>query len=153
MHGGCTIGIAQGALDEFRGLASARASTLQTALLRDRPFVQNKIGEAEAIVRSARAFLHDAIAQAWEAATEQPEDPSIEIANLRLAITHAGHEAARAVDLVFQAAGTNAAHTDNRLERYFRDSHVAVQHGASAPRNYETAGRVFLGLPAGVGGW
>ena len=156
VHAGCTLGIAQGALDEFRRLASAHSSTMQTALLRDRPFVQNKIGEAEAIVRSARAYLHDAIAQAWEDASEPPEqrqDPSVEIANMRLAITHAGHEAVRAVDLVFQAAGTNAAHTGNRLERYFRDSHVAVQHAASTPRNYETAGRVFLGLPADVGGW
>ena len=153
VHAGCTFGIARGALDELRALASARGSTTSSALLRDRPFVQNKIGDAEAIVRSARAYLFEAIDAAWEAASEQRTDPSLEIAALRLAITHAGHESVRAVDLVFQAAGTNAAHTSNRLERYFRDVHVAVQHGATAPRNYETAGRVFLGLPAGLGGW
>ena len=153
VHAGCTLGIARGAIDELRDLASGRGSTGSTALLRDRERVQRMVGEAEAIVRSARAYLFDAVAEAWEASSEQVPDPSHEVANVRLAITHAGYEAARAVDLAFQAAGTNAAHTANRLERYFRDVHVAVQHAATAPHNYEGAGRVFLGLPAGIPGW
>lgn len=153
VHAGCALGIARGALDEFKRLASTHASTTQSTSLRERSFVQTKMGEAEAILRSARTYLFDAITNAWEVASEPSADPSEKIANLRLAITHAGNESVRAVDLVFQAAGTNAAHTANRLERYFRDSHVAVQHGAAAPRNYEAAGRVFLGLPAGLSGW
>ena len=153
VHAGCTLGIARGAIDELRDLASGRGSTGSTALLRDRERVQRMVGEAEAIVRSARAYLFDAVAEAWEASSEQVPDPSHEVANVRLAITHAGYEAARAVDLAFQAAGTNAAHTANRLERYFRDVHVAVQHAATAPHNYAGAGRVFLGLPAGIPGW
>lgn len=153
VHAGCALGIARGALEEFRQLSSTHSSTMQSISLRERPFVQTKMGEAEAILRSARTYLFDAISETWEITSEQRSNPSDKIANLRLAITHAGNEAVRAVDLVFQAAGTNAAHTANRLERYFRDSHVAAQHGAAAPRNYEAAGRVFLGLPAGLGGW
>ena len=153
VHAGCTLGIARGAIDELRDLASGRRSTGSSTLLRDRERVQRMVGEAEAIVRSARAYLFEAIQEAWAASSARTPDPSREVANMRLAITHAGHEAARAVDLVFQAAGTNAAHTSNRIERYFRDVHVAVQHAATAPHNYEGAGRVFLGLPAGIPGW
>ncbi len=153
VHAGCTLGIARGAIDELRDIASGRGSTGSRTLLRDRERVQRMVGEAEAIVRSARAYLMDAVAEAWAASEQQVPDPTREIANVRLAIAHAGHESARAVDLVFSAAGTNAAHTANRLERYFRDVHVAVQHAAAAPANYDGAGRVFLGLPSGLPGW
>ncbi|MYE45172.1 MAG: hypothetical protein F4X25_00150 [Chloroflexi bacterium] len=153
VHAGCTLGIARGAIDELRDIASGRGSTGSRTLLRDRERVQRMVGEAEAIVRSARAYLFEAVAEAWAASEARSPDPTREIANVRLAIAHAGHESARAVDLVFSAAGTNAAHTANRLERYFRDVHVAVQHAAAAPANYDGAGRVFLGLPSGLPGW
>jgi alkylation response protein AidB-like acyl-CoA dehydrogenase len=62
------------------------------------------------------------------------------------------HEAVRAVDLVFHAAGTNALYRKYPLERYFRDIHAAVQHAAGLPIHYESAGKVLLGLaPDGIG--
>ena len=153
VHAGCALGIARGAIDELRDLASGRGSTGSRTLLRDRERVQRLVGEAEAIVRSARAYLMEAVSDAWEASEQRVADPTREIANVRLAIAHAGHESTRAVDLIFSAAGTNAVHTANHLQRYFRDVHVAVQHAAAAPVNYEGAGRVFLGLPSGLPGW
>jgi len=60
-------------------------------------------------------------------------DLSRAIAQARLAITHGMHEAVRAVDLVFHAAGTNAIYRTHPLERYFRDIHMAVQHNAAFP--------------------
>jgi len=63
------------------------------------------------------------------------------------------HEAVRAVDLVFHAAGTNAVYTRNPLERCFRDVHVAVQHAAGLPGQYESAGKALLGLRPTDPGW
>jgi len=63
------------------------------------------------------------------------------------------HEAVRCVDLVFHAAGTNAIYTRNPLERYFRDIHVAVQHNAAFPAQYESAGKVLMGLRPIDMGW
>jgi indole-3-acetate monooxygenase len=63
------------------------------------------------------------------------------------------HEAVRAVDLVFHAAGTNAIYRRNPLERYFRDIHVAVQHNAGFPAHIESAGKVLLGLRPSDMGW
>ena len=70
-----------------------------------------------------------------------------------LAIVHAMHEAVRSVDLVFHAAGTNAIYTRNPLERYFRDIHVAVQHNGAFPAQYESAGKVLMGLRPTDMGW
>ena len=80
-------------------------------------------------------------------------DPSLAIARARLAITHAIHEAVRAVDIVFHAAGTNAIYSSNPLERHFRDVHVVVQHNAAFDVHYESAGKVLLGLRPTDPGW
>ncbi len=147
------LGIGRGAMDAFIELASHKGSTMSTALLRDRPFVQTKVAEAEAILSAARAYVIDAVGTAWQAICADPADPSREIAQARLAITHGMHEAVRAVDLVFHAAGTNAVYRKNQLERYFRDVHVAVQHAAGLPSHFETAGKVLLGLCPSEMGW
>lgn len=82
----------------------------------------------------------------WDAVCAGVSDPGREIVQARLAITHSMHEAVRAVDLGFHAAGTNAVYRKHRLERYFRDIHTAVQHAAGLPSHVENAGKVLLGL-------
>jgi indole-3-acetate monooxygenase len=59
----------------------------------------------------------------------------------------------RAIDLVFRAAGTNAIHTENPIERHFRDLHVAGQHYAAFPAHFEAAGKVMMGLRPADPGW
>jgi len=149
---GNALGIARGAIDACIELATYRRSTSAATLLRDRPLVQTRIGEAEAILNAARTYVIDAVGTVWEAVCAGVPDPGREIAQARLAITHGMHEAVRAVDLVFHAAGTNALYRKYPLERYFRDIHAAVQHAAGLPIHYESAGKVLLGLaPDGIG--
>jgi indole-3-acetate monooxygenase len=147
------LGIARGAIDIMTELASERSSSMSTALLRDRPLVQTRVAEAEAIVNAARAYLLSAVGTAWTMICDGAADPTQAIAQARLAIVHGMHEAVRAVDLVFHAAGTNAVYTSNLLERPFRDIHVAVQHAAAAPAHFESAGKILLGVSHKVAGW
>jgi alkylation response protein AidB-like acyl-CoA dehydrogenase len=147
------LGMARGAIDTFIALASQAHSTSSTTLLRDRPLVQARVAEAEAMVRAARAYVCETIGAAWDAVCTGLPDPSQEIAQARLALTHGMHEAVRAVDLVFHAAGTNAVYRKHRLERYFRDVHTAVQHAAGLHANIENAGKVLLGLRPHDLGW
>jgi len=147
------LGIARGAIDTFIDLAGRESSTASTAALRDRPFVQARLAEAAAILNSARAYVVDSVGTLWEATCSGAPDPSRDIAQARLAIVHAMHEAVRSVDLVFHAAGTNAIYTRNPLERYFQDIHVAVQHNTGFPAQYESAGKVLMGLRPVDMGW
>jgi alkylation response protein AidB-like acyl-CoA dehydrogenase len=147
------LGIARGAIDAFIELATHARSTSSPTLLRDRPLVQTQVAEAEAILSAARAYVIEAVGTAWEAVGAGVPDPGREIAQARLAITHGMHEAVRAVDRVFHAAGTNAVYRKNRLERYFRDVHAAVQHAAGLSSHIEAAGKVFLGLRPNDIGW
>jgi indole-3-acetate monooxygenase len=147
------LGIARGAIDAFVAMAGRASSTMSTALLRDRPMVQTRVAQATAIVRAARAYVLSAVGCAWAAVGNGMEDPGPMVADARLAIVHAMHQSVRAVDLVFHAAGTNAVYSRNPLERYFRDVHVAVQHAAGLPGQYESAGKVLLGLRPMDPGW
>jgi alkylation response protein AidB-like acyl-CoA dehydrogenase len=148
-----SLGIARGAIDAFIELAGRETSTRSTDLLRDRPFVQTRLAEAEAIINAARAYVVDSVGTLWDVVSSNVSDPSIAIAQARLAIVHGMHEAVRSVDLVFHAAGTNAIYTRNPLERYFRDIHVAVQHNGAFPAQYESAGKVLMGLRPTDMGW
>jgi alkylation response protein AidB-like acyl-CoA dehydrogenase len=140
------LGMARGALNAFVELATQSATTISATLLRDRPQVQATVGEAEATISAARTYLLATLATAWRAFCEGAPDPSTEIAQARLAITHGVRESMRAVDLLFAAGGTAAIHRRHPLERFFRDIHVAARHGAGLPANFESGGKVMLGL-------
>jgi len=148
-----SLGIARAAIDDFVLLATQEGSTQSPTLLRERGFVQSRVAEAEAILNASRAYMIDALGRAWAAQYAQVADPTHEIAQARLATTHAMHETVRVVDLVFRAAGTNAIYTRNPLERHFRDIHVAIQHNAGFPIHYESAGKVLMGLRPSEPGW
>ena len=86
------LGIARGAIDSLAEIAATEASTMSANLLRDRPLVQTRIAEADAIVNAARAFVFDAVGRLWRTlcAGETPSDQ--QIARGRLALVHAMHE-------------------------------------------------------------
>jgi indole-3-acetate monooxygenase len=145
------LGIARGAIDALISLSDS-GSPMSDVPLRDRHLVQSKLGEAEAILRSARAFAIDSFGSLWNA-IETDIDLTHPIMQARLAIVHGMRESARAVDIVFHAAGTHAIHKRNPIERHFRDIHVAVQHNAGFLSQYENAGKVVMGGRPTEIGW
>ncbi len=143
-HGANALGIARGALRDLTELSQERSSKVTDTLLRDRPQVQLAVAEAEAIVRSARSFLFEAVEIAWVAACEGDSEAERLNWDARLALTHAVYEATRAVGLLYDAVGTPAIFRANRLERAFRDLNVAKHHVAASRRHFETVGSVLL---------
>ena len=141
------LGIARGAIDDLVALAGAKVPTLARRPLAERAGTQAEIARAEAGVRSARAFLLEAIDAAWR---DAERGVAIEIERrmaLRLAATHATEASARAVDACYTLAGGSSVYRTSPLQRRFRDIHVITQHMMVAPPSYEVAGRVVLGLP------
>jgi alkylation response protein AidB-like acyl-CoA dehydrogenase len=132
---------------------AGKATTMSTAPLRDRPLVQTRVAEAEAILGAARAYVQLAVGDLWTRAGRGESDLDAAVVQARLAITHAMHEAVRCVDLIFHAAGTNAVYAGNELERHFRNIHVAVQHAAGLPAHMQAAGKALLGLRPDDPGW
>ena len=140
------LGIAQGAVDVCLELAQAKRPVGSIELLRDRPLFQVRIAEAVAFVQSARAWLHTAVQQTWEATVNGRPVAFAERANLVLAAANATRSAASAVDLAYTAAGGTANYRRSPLQRALRDIHAVTQHLGTAPQQYENAGRMLLGL-------
>ncbi len=151
---GVALGLGRGALGAFGQLASAGTAGAEQPL-RERAPVQLTVGRAEARLQAARAYCRSSLAEVWEAAVAGADDGELDrlIPPARLAIVHALHEAVEVVNQLFHAGGTRSIFAAHRLERCFRDAHVALQHGAGSPAHFEAGGRLALGLPARAPLW
>jgi alkylation response protein AidB-like acyl-CoA dehydrogenase len=144
------LGIARAALDALRELATAKIPRIGQAVLRDRPVVQAAVGRAEAALRAARAFLLKACDDVWSAAAAGLPLTLEQRVDVRLACAQAAEAAKEVVRAAYDAGGGTAVYESCPLQRCFRDAHAAAQHVQIQAGNFETAGRVLLGLEPGT---
>jgi indole-3-acetate monooxygenase len=140
------LGLARTCLTTFADLAGAKTPRAMQALLRDQSMIQVTVGQAEANLRSAHAFLTEAVRDIWSQVTATGAPTLDQRAALRIATTHGIRVAAQIVDAVYSAAGATAVYEDNLLQRHFQDIHVITQHLQSRLSHYELVGRHWLGL-------
>jgi alkylation response protein AidB-like acyl-CoA dehydrogenase len=113
--------------------------------------VQTDLAHAEALLGSARAYLFDLLGSMWRDAVAGRPITERDRAMVRLAACHAARSAIEAVGLAYESAGGAALPYGSRLERCFRDVHVAGQHAMlSRQGTLEPVGRVLLGLSPGT---
>ncbi|MBX3502002.1 MAG: hypothetical protein KF889_21380 [Alphaproteobacteria bacterium] len=144
------LGIARATISSFIGLAATTSRRGMSAALRDREIVQAEVGRAEALHHAARAFLVEAITELMMA-TDMGGDRLIRARALfRAACAHAAESAVRIVDMLSTVSGSISIFESAPLERCARDVHAAVKHVAMSPNNYVIAGRICMGLDAGV---
>jgi alkylation response protein AidB-like acyl-CoA dehydrogenase len=143
------LGLARRALDELVPIAADRIPMGSSRPLSQQPAVQRAVAEASAIIGAARSYLRDTVAAAWEAALGGARLERDQRIGLRLAAVHTTWEAARAVEMLYHAAGGASAQPEGVVvARCFRDVNVATQHGMVSRRMFETIGRHRLGLDA-----
>ncbi len=140
------LGIARRALNELAELASAKTPMGSFSKLRDKGITQYELARAEAALRSARAWLYEITGEIWAKVVAGDQATMRDRALLRMACAHAALESARAVDMAYTLGGGTALYEKSVLQRCLRDAHAATQHVMLAPANYETAGKVLLGL-------
>ncbi len=141
------LGVARSCLDAFAELAGAKSPRYMPGLLREQPISQFTVGQAEASLRSARAFLMEAVWDIWNEATQTAEPVSLERRlSLRLAGTHAIRVAAQIIESIYTACGATAAFEGNLIQRHFQDIHVITQHVQGRLLYYEMAGKHQLGM-------
>ena len=134
--GAMALGIACTAIETLKELAGAKTPVRTTQML----------SQAEALVRSARLFLFDSLAQLWTKLLTSGEVTMEARALARLAASHAVSSAVQAVDLMYVAGGATSIYVSCPLERAFRDVHTMTQHIGVHPRVMQSTGRVLLGL-------
>ena len=140
------LGIARHAIDLLLGLAQTKIVSRSRQSLREDVTMQASLGQAEAVLRSGRAFLYETLEEAWRVATAGDRLTVSQRAMLWLASTHAVTSAKQATELMFSAGGSAAPYASGGLERCLRDIHAVGQHLTLTPPNYQMAGQAFLDL-------
>jgi alkylation response protein AidB-like acyl-CoA dehydrogenase len=141
-----SLGIARAAIDAFIELAGGKMPMFSMTTLRNRATVQAQVAQAEALVRSARAFVFETAAGAWEQMVAGGPLSEEQESLIHLACVQAARACAEAVDIVYTLGGATSVYTTSKLERCFRDVHVVTQHIAVSPSWYERTGQYFLGM-------
>jgi alkylation response protein AidB-like acyl-CoA dehydrogenase len=145
------LGVAREAIGALSALATEKRPAWSKRSLAHRELTQAHVAEAEGLVRSARAFLFEALGEVAQVAASRAEMSERERALLRLAATQATRASTRAVDLMYHAGGGSSIYAASPLQRYFRDIHVVTQHVMVAEATYAVVGRVLLGLGSDAG--
>jgi alkylation response protein AidB-like acyl-CoA dehydrogenase len=141
------MGIARGAYDAFIEIARDKVPRGAKGTLRENNVVQSQIGQCEAKLKSARAYLRGVIGEMWDEARETGRISPEHHPQLRLAATWAIHQSRDVVATVYHAAGASAIFENNPLERRMRDIHAGTQQGQGRPIHFETVGQMLMGLP------
>jgi len=141
------LGIARAALDELLELARRKTPSYLTTPLRERATVHGVVGEADATLGAARAYLYEALREVWDRALEGHLIHMPGKMKMQQAATFAMAAAAKVVDLVQAIAGTTGVREEHQLQRHFRDVHTLMHHAYASAGRYESAGQYFLDVP------
>jgi indole-3-acetate monooxygenase len=141
---GVTLGVARRLFEAYVELARGKHSRASPNAMAVNNAVQREIGLLEARLSAARAFLHEAVCQVYDAAAAGKLDVDLRL-RLRLATTHGMNEATDVAIASYRAAGTPAIMNSGPFERRFRDAMSASQHLQAMLPHLEMVGRHIIG--------
>ena len=145
-----SAGVARAALNFAEDVGSGRASITGAPKLADRAYYRAGIAEAEATLRSARAYFYEAAEEAWQTLVDGGNVSDEQNAHLRLSAAHLARTSAQVVHQVVSLSGTAAIYQDHPLPALLGDALVPQEHAFLSPAIYDAAGAVLMGQPATV---
>jgi alkylation response protein AidB-like acyl-CoA dehydrogenase len=148
--GAVPLGIARAALDAVRALSASKTARIGAVPLRDKPSVQGAVGRAEGMLRAARAFLFETCDDVWKTAASGAELSLEQAAAVRLSGAQVAEAGKAVVQIAYDIGGGTSVYESCPLQRCFRDMFAAVQHIGVQSGNFETCGRVMLGMEPGT---
>jgi indole-3-acetate monooxygenase len=145
-HGAHALGIASAALESFVEAVNSRpipGSSRHMAMGHMQAH-QIAFAQADVLVRSARALLHDTVRAAYED-VKASQELAIELrVRLREANIFSVRSAKEAVGLIFEMAGSSAVYRGRAIEQAFRDINTAANHTNYVESAYSSIGSYFL---------
>jgi alkylation response protein AidB-like acyl-CoA dehydrogenase len=149
--GSVALGVAHASLAAIIDLSAGKIPRGMDRSIRESATVQLSVAQAYARLGAARSYLHTTLSSIWDAVVATGELSVDQRVAVRLAATHATHEAAAVVDTAYTLAGSNAIFEDRPFERRFRDVHAVTQQVQARRAHYEHVGAYLLGLEASHG--
>jgi alkylation response protein AidB-like acyl-CoA dehydrogenase len=138
------VGIARGALEDLGTLVAGGKKRLYApSRLAESAVFQDKFGEADAMLRAARAALHMEAGSAWAHAEEGLA--LLDRARLRATASYVAGMATSVVDLAYTAGGGTSVYETSPLQRRLRDIHALTQHIGVSRDAFGFVGTVLSG--------
>lgn len=141
---GVALGVGRRMLETYTQLARGKQNRAAVSAMATNQAIQREIGSLEAKLSAARAFVHEAAGQVYDAAAAGNLDVDQRL-RLRLATTHAMNEAADVAVACYRGAGTTAILDSAPFERRFRDAMSVSQHLQGMSAHIEMVGRHIIG--------
>ena len=139
------VGIAQGALEEFVELASAKTPAYTAKLTADRATVQERVAKAQALIQAARHTLRYTVADAWDSVQDGPRITGQTCVPMGLAASYGLDASVQAVDLLYESGGSTSFRDESPLQKRFRDLQTLRQNAIASWSRYESLGKLILG--------
>lgn len=140
------IGMAQGAIDCFTEEMKVRTDTLDGARTDRSPYVKDRLGNAMAKVRGAKARRDTAIASMMDSIQRGEPLMIADRAQYKFDAGRIGRECEEAVHMLYKATGARGIMKFNPIQRYLRDSMAGANHITQNADDYGgNAGGVVLG--------
>jgi len=142
---GVALGIARAMLAAFVALARGKTTSGTNLTLRNDSWTQTRIARSEARLAACEAWLLQILrAMAEESAAGYPSFE--QRIRLRLASTHAIHEARQVAEDCYADAGATAIFESHPFERRLRDMHAVAQQVQASAAHLQSVGQHMLGL-------
>jgi alkylation response protein AidB-like acyl-CoA dehydrogenase len=144
--GSVALGIAHSSLAYLVDFAAGKVPRGMDRSIRENASVQLSVAQAHARLGAARGYLQQTLGDVWARVVATGQLQVEQQVAVRLASTHATHEAAAVVDTAYTLAGSNAIFVNRPFERRFRDVHAVTQQLQARRAHYEHVGAYLLGL-------
>ncbi|GGN39366.1 acyl-CoA dehydrogenase family protein [Streptomyces fuscichromogenes] len=139
------LGVARAALDLViaQGGRSGYTGAPKPA---ERATYRISVGQAEAQLRSVRAFFYEITEDVWATVEAGDAVPPEQASLLRLASAHLAKTSFEVVRAAYQLVGIAAITDSSPMQRYLRDASVVPQHAFLQEGMYDGAGAVLTGV-------
>lgn len=142
------LGVAADALDVSMEILGSKVSMPEMIPARDEPRVRSAVARAQAMVGSARSYVHDTFGTLW-GLLEAGDTPGFATrAQIAGCFVHTVTNCRDAVAVLIEAVGTSGIQRGGALERHHRDLITIGQHLMGQPKMREWAGGLWFGQPA-----
>ena len=146
---GTTLGIAQGAYNDYVKEMRHRVSTYNATKLAEHTQTQMKVAEAATLIQAARLLTHDNIKEAEKIVTSGCLATVEDKVRWRRDAAYAAQNCINSIQILHSAIGAAGNYLSHPFQRRFRDMHAAAgQIQINFDINGAEFGRVELGLKA-----
>lgn len=140
-------GVARAALDHAREVGAGYTGVTGAPKLADRGYYRTGYADAEAALRSARAWFYEVSHEVWETVVSGDEATDEQNAQLRLSSAHLAKTASEVVSKLVEISGTAPIYSTHPLRGLQGDALVPKQHAFLGPAIHDAAGAVLMGQP------